>query len=234
MDVQLRIDRLNWLEIENSLHQWGYAKTPPLLTSEECSALIDLYGQDHLFRNRIDMQRHGFGIGEYKYFADPLPDIITQVRSAAYARLAPIANTWTKRLGLAQDYPPDLESFLRQCADHGQTRPTPLLLRYREGCYNCLHQDLYGEIAFVLQLAIVLSSNLDYEGGHFLLVEQRPRAQSRGEAILLEQGEAIIFTNRYRPVESKRGYYRAQVRHGVSRLTRGTRYTLGIIFHNAK
>jgi hypothetical protein len=193
-----------------------------------------MYSNDNMFRSRIEMQKYRFGEGEYKYFADPLPPLIESFRVAAYSRLVPIANTWMEQLGTEERYPFDLHKFLHLCAEHGQTRPTPLLLQYRQGGYNCLHQDIYGEVGFPLQMTAMLSPKSDYTGGEFLLVEQRLRSQSRGEAVSLEQGETIIFANRYRPLKSSRGYYRAGVRHGVSRLLSGSRHTLGLIFHNAR
>jgi hypothetical protein len=181
------------------------------------------------------MERYRFGVGDYKYFAHPLPPLVTELRTGLYAPLAAVANRWEQALGTRRRYPLELDRLLVQCRRAGQTRPTPLLLHYEAGGYNCLHQDLYGEVAFPLQLTCFLSRpGADYEGGAFLLVEQRPRAQSRGEALLPGQGESLIFTTRWRPVASARGYYRATMRHGVSRVTRGTRYTLGIIFHDAK
>ena len=235
MTIKKRIESLDWPALEQSLWERGYAKTPPLLTSEECTKLITLYRQEEKFRSRIDMARYRFGVGEYKYFADPLPPLVQQLREHTYPLLAPIANRWIEALRIAEQFPATLLEFLSYCRECGQTRPTPLLLYYETGGYNCLHQDLYGTIAFPLQLTFFLSRRkVDYTGGEFLLVEQRPRAQSRGEAIATEQGELIIFTTRYRPAQGKRGYHRVQMRHGVSTVTSGRRYTLGVIFHNAK
>jgi hypothetical protein len=194
-----------------------------------------MYADDAWFRSRVDMARYRFGDGEYKYFADPLPELVASVRREAYPPLAAVANRWAERLGTGEVYPGDLNSFLNRCRKKGQHKPTPLLLYYKQGGYNCMHQDLYGEIAFPLQMTCVLSQvGKDFDGGELLLIEQRPRAQSRGSVISLGQGEAVIFTNRYRPVPSSRGYYRVNVRHGVSTVTRGERYSLGIIFHDAK
>jgi hypothetical protein len=233
--IKERLAHLNWRAIEQSLWERGYAKTPPLLTPEECVGLTRLYADKSRFRNRIDMARHRFGIGEYKYFASPLPPLVQALRIHAYPPLAAIANRWMEALRLPERYPTTLARFLAHCHAHGQTRPTPLLLYYETDGYNCLHQDLYGEVAFPLQLACFLSRReVDYTGGEFLLVEQRPRAQSRGEAITTEQGEVVIFTTRYRPAAGARGYYRAEMRHGVSRVTSGSRYTLGVIFHDAR
>jgi hypothetical protein len=235
MTIPERLEGLDWPAIEQGLWERGYAKTPPVLTPDECASLAGLYLEDARFRSRIDMARYQFGVGEYRYFADPLPPLVRALRTYAYPPLAAIANRWMKALRIPERFPADLPGLLAQCREHGQTRPTPLLLYYETGGYNCLHQDLYGEVVFPLQLACFLSRpGVDYTGGEFLLVEQRPRAQLRGEAITPAQGEIIIFTTRYRPATSKRGYYRAQMRHGVSRLTSGTRYTLGVIFHNAK
>ena len=230
-----RLAALDWSAIERSLWEHGYAKTPPVLTPEECAQLIPLYPDDTRFRSRIDMARYRFGVGEYKYFAAPLPSVVEELRVHAYSPLAAVANQWEVALDTAVLHPTELRALLARCHKKGQTKPTPLLLHYETGGYNCLHQDLYGEVVFPLQLTCFLSRRgVDYEGGDFLLVEQRPRAQSRGEAIHTEQGEMLIFTTRYRPVEGARGYYRATMRHGVSRLTRGERYTLGVIFHEAK
>ena len=231
-----RLERLDWDAIERWLWERGWAKSgAPVLTPEECAGLVALYADEALFRSRVDMERFRFGLGEYKYFADPLPPLVQVLREGAYPRLAAVANAWSKALGEARRFPPTLRAFQAACRRAGQTKPTPLLLRYETGGYNCLHQDLYGEIAFPLQLTCVLSRRgADYTGGDFLLVEQRPRQQSRGEAIALEQGEIIIFTVRERPVRGARGYYRAAMRHGVSSLLSGTRTSLGVIFHDAK
>ena len=221
---------LNWLSIDAALDAQGFAKLPALLTPGECESVAALYKDDARFRSRIDMARFRFGVGEYKYFAAPLPPIVQTLREDLYARLAPIANRWTKN-----SFPGALDAFLRTCHAAGQTRPTPLLLSYTTGGYNCLHQDIYGEIAFPLQVVFVLSRlGIDYTGGEFLLVEQRPRAQSRGHAIAVEQGAAVVFATRDRPVAGTRGTYRVVMRHGVSTLTSGGRMSLGIIFHDAK
>jgi hypothetical protein len=230
-----RLGALDWSAIERSLWTWGWAKTSPVLTPAECAELIALYGDDARFRSRIDMARYRFGVGEYKYFAAPLPPLVEALRTHAYPPLAAVANQWQAALGDTELFPTDLPALLRRCHKRGQTKPTPLLLRYEAGGYNCLHQDLYGDVVFPLQLTCFLSRRgADYEGGDFLLVEQRPRAQSRGESIATEQGEILIFTTRHRPVEGTRGVYRAAMRHGVSRIRSGLRYTLGVIFHDAK
>jgi hypothetical protein len=235
LSIAARLAALNWGALGRSLSDVGYAKTPPLLTAGECDALIALYGDDSRFRSRVDMARYRFGEGDYKYLARPLPPLVESLRVEAYPRLATLANAWEQALGSRTRYPPDLAGLLGLCRRHGQTKPTPLLLHYEAGGYNCLHQDLYGEVAFPLQITAFLSRpGVDYEGGDFLLVEQRPRAQSRGEAIHTEQGQLVIFPTRHRPVRGARGWHRTTMRHGVSTITRGTRYTLGIIFHDAK
>ncbi len=233
--IEERLARLDWKAIEGSLWERGCARTPPILTAEECAELVALYGDEGRFRSRVDMARHRFGLGEYKYFAEPLPAVVQALRTGVYSYLAPIARRFMGTLGSRERFPPDLATFLAYCARRGQRKPTPLLLRYEAGGYNCLHQDLYGEVVFPLQLTCLLSRRgADFEGGEFLLIEQRPRAQSRGEVVPLEQGEAVIFATRHRPVAGARGYYRANLRHGVSRVRSGSRLSLGVIFHNAK
>jgi len=233
------LDRCDWPSIESSLDAQGFARLPPILTPAECEGLAALYENDALFRSRIDMARYRFGVGEYKYLAAPLPPLVQTLREDLYTRLGPVANKWAGRggrEGRAKDaFPPSLDRFLRRCHAAGQTRPTPLLLTYSAGGYNCLHQDIYGDVAFPLQVVFVLSRHdVDYTGGEFLLVEQRPRAQSRGHAIAVEQGGAVIFATRERPVAGTRGSYRVTMRHGVSTLTSGARMSLGIIFHDAR
>lgn len=233
--IQSRLRQVDWTEIARTASDRGWATTRPLLTADECADLIGLYSEEHRFRSRIDMARFRFGEGEYKYFANPLPPAVLALRRHAYPHLAPIANDWSAALGAKPAFPPDLDEFLAGCAEHGQTRPTPLLLRYEAGGYNCLHQDLYGDVAFPLQMTCLLSRpGTDFTGGEFLLVEQRPRAQSRGEVVPLAQGQIVIFATRERPVRGARGTYRVNLRHGVSRVTSGQRYTLGVIFHDAK
>ena len=225
---------VDWREVIAALDVRGYAITPQVLTAAECCALAVLYEQEEAFRSRVVMQRHSFGRGEYKYFRYPLPPTVEELRRAIYPQLAPIANRWREQLNEEGRFPPSLGAYLAQCHTAGQERPTPLLLKYEANDYNCLHQDLYGELVFPLQLTILLSApQQDFTGGEFLLVEQRPRAQSRGEVVPLQQGEAVIFPVHHRPVQGTRGYYRVIVRHGVSRLRSGRRYTLGIIFHDA-
>ena len=217
------------------LDQAGWALLRELLTAEECAELAGLYDDDSRFRSTVVMARHGFGRGEYKYFAYPLPGLIAALRPALYAQLAPIANRWNEAMGIAVRYPPAHADFLARCHKAGQTRPTPLLLRYGEGDYNCLHQDLYGEHVFPLQVVILLSEpGEDFSGGEFVLTEQRPRMQSRAEVVPLRRGDAAVFAVHHRPVQGTRGTYRVNLRHGVSRLRSGHRHTAGIIFHDAK
>jgi hypothetical protein len=233
--IARRIRTLEWAEIPEQLDGLGYALTRPLLTPAECNHLVRLYAKDEAFRSRVVMERYNFGRGEYKYFADPLPPLVLELREHLYSHLAVVANKWAERLGSHERFPASLAEFLVVCRRKGQALPTPLMLRYVTGDYNCLHQDSYGEIAFPLQTACVLSKlGHDYTGGEFLITEQRPRMQTRGEAVTVEQGRLIIFANRSRPVRGSRGDYRVNMRHGVSRLKSGVRYSLGIIFHNAK
>jgi uncharacterized protein len=234
-NVQKRIDGFDWNKAEESLSARGYAVTDPILTPEECASMISLYNEPTRFRSQVIMERHRFGVGDYKYFANPLPGIVADLRTSAYPRLAPIANHWAKAFSKPQPpFPLDHAAFLKICHRAGQTKPTPLVLHYEAGGYNCLHQDLYGEIAFPLQMVFLLGQpGRDWEGGEFLLVEQQPHAQSKAEVVAANQGQAIIFTTRFRPVKGSHGYYRVNLRHGVSRVQRGTRYTLGIIFHDA-
>ena len=226
---------LDWQRIASELDEHGCATTSPLLPAETCAQLIDSYDDDARFRSKIVMARHGFGQGEYKYFAAPLPQTIATQRARFYPPLAEIANRWNDSLGIATRFPDNLDAFLARCHKAGQTRPTPLLLKYGPGDYNCLHQDLYGEHVFPLQLAILLSDpGHDFTGGEFVLTEQRPRRQSRVEVVPLGQGEGVIFPVHHRPVAGTRGIYRVTMRHGVSRLRSGHRMTLGLIFHDAK
>jgi hypothetical protein len=230
-----RLASIEWLDLERRLWDCGHAETPPLLTASECESLVALYPDDARFRSRVDMARHRFGIGEYKDLAAPLPPLVEGLRVGLYPPLARIANGWMDALGARERYPATHDEFLDRCRKAGQTRPTPLVLRYEECGYNCLHQDLYGEVAFPLQVVVVLSRpGVDYTGGEFVLVEQRPRAQSAAEVVPAAQGALVVFTTRLRPVASRRGHYRVGVRHGVSRVRTGTRYALGIIFHDAK
>ena len=229
-----RVAAVDWRQAAASLDERGYATTAALLTTGECHALAGLYAEDEAFRRRIDMQRHGFGRGEYKYFAYPLPQIVAGLRESLYPALAQVANRWNKALGIEATYPSTHGAYLRRCHADGQTKPTPLLLRYGPGDFNCLHQDIYGENVFPLQVAFLLSEpERDFTGGEFLLTEQRPRMQSRAEVVPLWQGEGVIFPVHHRPVSGTRGIYRVNMRHGVSRLRSGRRHTLGVIFHDA-
>jgi len=232
--IQHRLRQIDWAHVAQALDERGWATTPPLLTAAECAELIRLYPDARRFRSRVDMARFRFGEGEYKYFANPLPPVVRELRRHAYPRLAAIASAWEATLGTGRRYPPELDEFLAVCAEHGQMKPTPLLLRYEVGGYNCLHQDLYGDVAFPLQMTCLLSRpGVDFAGGEFLLVEQRPRAQSTGSVVPLERGQVVIFATRHRPVRGARGAYRVTLRHGVSRVASGERYTLGVIFHDA-
>jgi len=234
-DIADRVDGLDWTQATADLDAQGCAVLKGLLSPEECAAITALYPDDTNFRSRIVMGRHGFGRGEYKYFAYPLPDPIAALRPLLYARLCGVANRWNETMGIDIRYPDRHETFLKRCHDAGQTRPTPLLLQYGAGDYNCLHQDLYGEHVFPLQVAILLSEpGRDFAGGEFVLTEQRPRMQSRPEVVPLAQGDAVAFAVHHRPVQGTRGFYRVNLRHGVSRIRSGHRHTVGVIFHDAK
>lgn len=229
-----RVATYDWNRIVNELGDHGCAVLESFVTPADCAAVAALFPQDARFRSRVVMSRHGFGKGEYKYFAYPLPDVIEALRAALYPKLAPVANAWNERMRLETRYPASHKAFLARCHDAGQTRPTPLLLRYGPGDYNCLHQDLYGDLAFPLQVAVLLSEpGRDFTGGEFVLTEQRPRMQSRAEVVPLRQGDAIVFAVQHRPVQGSKGVYRVSLRHGVSRVRSGRRLTLGIIFHDA-
>jgi hypothetical protein len=230
-----RVDAIDWTQATADLDAQGCAVLKGLLTSDECAALVSLYPDDKNFRSRIVMGRHGFGRGEYKYFAYPLPALIAQLRPELYARLCPVANRWNETMGIDIRYPDSHEAFLKRCHDAGQVRPTPLLLQYGVDDYNCLHQDLYGEHVFPLQVVMLLSEpGQDFTGGEFVLTEQRPRMQSRAEVVPLRRGDAAVFAVHHRPVQGTRGNYRVNLRHGVSRLRSGRRHTAGIIFHDSK
>ena len=229
-----RVDALDWVRSETDLNESGGSLVPGLLSPEEAGDLARMYACEGAFRNRVVMSRHGFGRGEYKYLAYPLPDMVQRLRTAFYKYLYPVANRWNETMGLKARFPEDHNDFLLRCHAAGQTRPTPLLLQYGEGDYNCLHQDLYGEHVFPLQVAILLSTpGTDFVGGEFVLTEQRPRMQSRAEVVPLRQGDAVIFAVHHRPVRGARGFYRVNMRHGVSRIRSGRRHTLGVIFHDA-
>jgi hypothetical protein len=234
-DVATRVEAFDWPQASRDLDAQGCAVLKALLSPDQCRALAALYPDDTKFRSRVVMGRHGFGRGEYKYFSYPLPDLITQLRPALYGQLHGTANRWNEAMGIDIRYPDSHDAFLKRCHAAGQTRPTPLLLQYGPDDYNCLHQDLYGEHVFPLQVAILLSEpDKDFTGGEFVLTEQRPRMQSRPEVVPLRQGDAVAFAVHHRPVQGTRGFYRVNLRHGVSRLRSGRRHTLGVIFHDAK
>jgi len=232
--VQQRVEAIDWESATQDLDARGNATIEQLLTPAQCTELAAMYADDARFRSSVVMERHGFGRGEYKYFLYPLPSLVAELRGALYPRLAPLANRWNEAMRLDVRYPETHAEYLARCHDAGQVHPTPLLLRYGEGDYNCLHQDLYGDHVFPLQVAVLLSRpGQDFRGGEFVLTEQRPRMQSRVEVVPLAQGDAVIFAVRHRPVQGARGTYRVNLRHGVSRLRGGHRLTLGIIFHDA-
>ena len=229
-----RIAALDWPKAEVDLDATGFAHLPGLLSRDEALGVAALYASEGIFRSRVVMGSHGFGRGEYKYFTYPLPELVQKLRTSFYPRLRTVANRWNETMGLTALFPEDYDDFLLRCHAAGQARPTPLLLQYGQGDYNCLHQDLYGEHVFPLQVAILLSSpGADFAGGEFVLTEQRPRMQSRVEVVPLRQGDAVIFAVHHRPVRGTRGFYRVNMRHGVSRIHAGHRHTLGVIFHDA-
>jgi hypothetical protein len=230
-----RVTGLDWERIASDLDDKGYAVVPRLLTRGDCADVIALYDGPAAFRKRVVMEKHGYGRGEYQYFAYPLPDLVAALRAAFYPHLVPIANRWHEAMGIDVRFPDDHAAFLRRCHDAGQVRPTPLILKYGAGDYNRLHQDLYGEHVFPLQATVLLSKpGEDFSGGEFVLTEQRPRMQSRAEVVPLDRGDAVIFAVRHRPARGPRGYHRVALRHGVSPLRSGSRYTLGLIFHDAQ
>jgi len=233
MTIQNRFAAINWDHVSADLDERGWTTTGPLLSADEREALIAAYEKDRLFRSTVVMARHGFGKGEYRYFSNPLPELIGTLRKALYARLLPVANRWRERLGQGDPLPAEHSEYLELCHAAGQTRPTPLLLRYGPGDYNCLHQDLYGDLSFPLQAAFLLSDPAEFEGGEFVLTEQRPRMQSRVQVVPLKAGEAVIFAVNHRPVQGAKGTYRVTMRHGVSPVRSGSRHTLGIILHDA-
>ncbi|HEY3178553.1 MAG TPA: 2OG-Fe(II) oxygenase [Casimicrobiaceae bacterium] len=233
--VSERVTSIDWRQIAEDLDAQGNARIEHLLTPAECDALAKLYPVDDIFRSRIVMERHGFGRGQYKYFSYPLPDIVDELRTAIYPPLAAIANRWNAATGFSVRYPDTHAEFIERCHAAGQRRPTPLLLQYGPGDYNCLHQDLYGEHVFPLQLTVLLSRpERDFTGGEFVITEQRPRMQSRADVVPLRQGDAVVFAVHQRPVRGTRGVYRVNMRHGVSRLRSGHRHALGVIFHDAE
>jgi hypothetical protein len=230
-----RVEKYDWDAVGSDLGAFGCAVLPGLLTPRDCADMAALYPDDGHFRSHVHMARHGFGKGEYKYFRYPLPDVLGELRPALYAQIVTFANDWNKRMNIGARFPKEHADYLKLCHKAGQTRPTPLLLQYAPGDYNCLHQDLYGELAFPLQDTVLLSApNRDFTGGEFVLTEQRPRMQSRVEVVPLAQGDAVLFAVHNRPVQGARGVYRVNLRHGVSRVRSGRRHTLGIIFHDAK
>jgi hypothetical protein len=233
--VAARVGALAWGRISEDLDAHGCAVATGLITAEECTTLTSMYADDRWFRSRVVMSRHGFGRGEYKYFTYPLPALIKGLRTLLYPNLAAVANRWNETMGSDVRYPLEHTAFLERCHRAGQTKPTPLLLQYEAGDYNCLHQDLYGEHVFPLQVTCLLSApGRDFTGGEFVLTEQRPRMQSRAEVVPLDRGDAVIFPVHHRPARGRRGCYRVNLRHGVSRLHSGHRHTLGVIFHDAR
>lgn len=232
--MKQRIEQLDWPKISGELNDNGYALVKGIITDAECNALVQQYDNKDIYRKTINMERYRFGAGEYKYFSYPLPGILEQLRQGIYPKLSPIANNWMKALNIDKQFPVTLGDLLEQCHAKGQTRPTPLILKYWEGGYNTLHQDLYGEVYFPMQLVIFLDQpGKDYAGGEFVLIEQRPRAQSRAIVLKPGKGDMLLFTTNFRPVKGTKGYYRVNMKHGVSEVTKGKRHTLGIIFHDA-
>jgi uncharacterized protein len=234
-NVDERVAGLDWDGIAQSLDAVGYARTGPLLDGFECAGLVDSYAVNKGFRSRVIMARHGFGRGEYKYLDYPLPQVVSELRAAFYPRLAEFANRWNELMGIRTQFPRNHAEYLDRCHKSGQVKATPLLLQYEAGDYNCLHQDLYGELVFPIQITVLLAQpQEDFTGGEFVLTEQRPRMQSRAEVVRLDQGQGVIFPVRHRPVRGTRGTYRVNMRHGVSRLRSGRRHTVGVIFHDSK
>lgn len=231
----MEAEEISWERVYRELDVEGHAIINDLLTSAECDEVRDLYQDEKIFRSQIVMERHGFGRGEYKYFSYPLPDLINTLRTSLYPHLVPIANRWNEAMGFDVRYPATHADYIKRCQQAGQTKPTPLLLKYGPDDYNCLHQDLYGEHVFPLQIAILLSApNKDFTGGEFVMTEQRPRMQSRPLVVPLRKGDGVVFAVNHRPVQGKKSVYRVNMRHGVSKLQSGSRYTLGIIFHDAQ
>jgi uncharacterized protein len=235
LTAEARVATYDWQALAGELDSFGCTVLPKLLSPAECRAIASLYPEESHFRSHVHMARHGFGKGEYRYFKYPLPHVIGGLRTALYPHLVSVANAWNGRMGIDERYPVDHASFLKRCHDAGQIRPTPLLLQYVPGDFNCLHQDLYGDLAFPIQVAILLSEpDADFTGGEFVLTEQRPRMQSRAEVVPLRQGDAVAFAVHNRPVQGSKGNYRVNLRHGVSRVRSGMRHTVGIIFHDAR
>jgi hypothetical protein len=234
MEIQQKIDLLNWDGITADMNEKGYAHLSKILTSEACDQFISQYKNESLYRKTINMERYRFGLGEYKYYQYPLPNLIQQLRENIYPKLAPIANSWMNVLNIDQHFPESLDQLLELCHAKNQIRPTPLILQYGKGGYNTLHQDLYGDVYFPMQAVLFLNEpGEDYEGGEFVLIEQRPRAQSKAIVLKPGKGDMLLFTTSFRPVKGSKGYYRVNMKHGVSELAEGRRYTLGIIFHDA-
>ena len=234
VSAEARVAAYDWQTLASELDNYGCTVLSKLLSPAECRTIAALYPEESHFRSHVHMARHGFGKGEYRYFKYPLPDLLDGLRTSLYPRLARVANEWNSRMAIAERYPDDHLAFLAQCREAGQTRPTPLLLQYVPGDFNCLHQDLYGDLAFPIQVAILLSEpGVDFTGGEFVLTEQRPRMQSRVEVVPLRQGDAVAFAVHNRPVQGSKGNYRVNLRHGVSRVRSGMRHTVGIIFHDA-
>jgi len=234
MNKTASVQSVDWKSTLDGLDTNGWVLLPNLLSDSECDAISSLYGREDGFRSRVIMARHGFGRGEYRYFSYPLPPLIQHLRTSLYPHLAPMANRWHERMGIEQRFPTTLKEFLDRCHENGQLRPTPLLLQYAKGDYNCLHQDLYGEHVFPLQVAVLLSDpDSDFEGGEFVLTEQRPRMQSRANVVPLKKGDGVLFAVNSRPVKGTKGDYKVKMRHGVSALRDGRRHTVGIIFHDA-
>ncbi|AMR31899.1 prolyl 4-hydroxylase subunit alpha [Mucilaginibacter sp. PAMC 26640] len=234
MELKDRIKQANWLAITESLHTRGYASVPQMLTASECEALIAAYADDDAYRKTIQMENHGYGVGQYKYYNYPLPGIVQQLRELIYPHIAPVANKWMEVLGLPKQFPRTLHELTELCHQHNQNRPTPLILKYGKGGFNAMHQDLYGEIYFPLQLVVCLNQpGADFTGGEFVLVEQRLRMQSKAIVLNPGKGNLLIFTTNFRPAQGTKGYHRVNMRHGVSELLQGERHTLGVIFHDA-
>lgn len=235
MSIQERIDQLSWEDITATMDSKGFALVKNVLTGDECDGLTAHYNDEHLYRKTIVMERHHYGQGEYKYFKYPLPALIQQLRETVYLKLAPIANNWMQLLNKEHSFPDTLDELLQHCHEHDQLRPTPLILQYVTGGYNAMHQDLYGEVFFPMQLVFILDEpDVDYEGGEFILIEQKPREQSRVMVLKLTKGDMLLFTTSYRPARGSKGYHRVNMKHGVSELSSGKRRSMGIIFHDAK
>lgn len=234
MEIKEKIGSLNWDIIANDMNDKGYAHVSNILTGDECDELVSQYNDTSLYRKTINMERYSFGLGEYKYYQYPLPALIQELRQSVYPGLASVANNWMRALNIDKVFPDNLTQLLELCHSQGQTRPTPLILKYGKGGYNTLHQDLYGDVYFPMQLVLFLDEpGIDYKGGEFVLIEQRPRAQSRAMVLNPKKGDMLLFTTNYRPVKGSKGYYRVNMKHGVSELTDGKRHTLGVIFHDA-